>query len=253
MSSNRSAWQKLGEAAPYHSVLVADEYRPENLTADHRDRFFDSGRKHVADLMALVHELRPGFTPRTAVDFGCGVGRLAIPLARMSAQVLAVDVSEAMLEEARRNCREAGVGNVRFLQTDELARLEPGSANLVHSFIVLQHIAPREGYPLIERLIGLLEEGGIGALHVTFHDDRPFPARLLSWIKNHVPGAAVVQNLLRGRPPGEAVMQMHTYRLDRLFRQLHDRGCHAVTARFTQHGVYRGVLLVFEKVARPSW
>jgi len=253
MSSNRSAWQKLGEVAPYHSVLVAEEYRPENLTADHLDRFFDSGRRHVAELMEWVRQLRPGFTPRTTIDFGCGVGRLAIPLAGVSGQVLAVDVSEAMLEEARRNCRNAGVENVRFLTTSELGGLEPGSANFVHSFIVLQHIEPSEGHPLIERLVALLEEGGIGALHVTFHDDRPLLPRMLSWIRNHVPGAAALQNLLRGRPPGEAVMQMHTYRLDRIFRLLHDRGCHAVAARFTQHGVYRGVFLVFERVARPSW
>jgi ubiquinone/menaquinone biosynthesis C-methylase UbiE len=44
------------------------------------------------------------------LDFGCGIGRLALTLAPAVASVMAVDISAAMIEETRRRC--AAFGNV---------------------------------------------------------------------------------------------------------------------------------------------
>lgn len=55
---------------------------------------------------------RSGIQPGERVlDFGCGVGLLAVPLARMGCCVVACDFSEGMLQELERNAREAGVAD----------------------------------------------------------------------------------------------------------------------------------------------
>lgn len=46
---------------------------------------------------------------KTVCDCGCGVGSLAIPLARMGAKVSASDISEAMANEAARRAKDIGV------------------------------------------------------------------------------------------------------------------------------------------------
>ena len=249
MKTDQKTWDKFGRIAPYYSVLVAEEFKPENLSAENLAAFFDSGSQHVSRLMEMIRELRPQFTPQTAVDFGCGVGRVTLALAKISSQVLAVDVSETMLEEARKNCAKQGMenANVTFMTTAEFLRQPDASADFVHSFIVLQHIPPSCGYPLIQKLISTLKEGGIGAIQVTFSDKRSRLRRLLSRIKAGVPGAAQLSNLLRGRPLNFPAMPMYSYRLDRVLQLLHDNGCQKVISHFTEHGKHLGVFLIFEK------
>lgn len=53
---------------------------------------------------------------RAALDFGCGIGRVALALAPYAERVVGVDVSGAMVAEARR--RAAGLANVAFEATD---------------------------------------------------------------------------------------------------------------------------------------
>jgi ubiquinone/menaquinone biosynthesis C-methylase UbiE len=247
MKADPKTWEKLGEMAPYYSVLVADKFRPENLSAENLSTFFDSGRKHLDRVMEIVRELNPQFMPRAAIDFGCGVGRVTIPLAETSARVLAVDVSEKMLEEARKNCAREGLQNVTFLITREFLQLADASADFVHSFIVLQHIPPSHGYKLIEKLLSILQNGGIGALHVTFRDARSALRRLLSLLKRNIPGATQLANLMKGRPLNYPAMPMYNYSMDKIFRMLHETGCHKVFSHFTNHGQHLGIFLIFKK------
>ena len=62
--------------------------------------------------------LRPG---QRVLDLGCGLGhvsRLAAELVGPDGHVTGLDADPRMLEEAERRCREAGVGNVRFVEGD---------------------------------------------------------------------------------------------------------------------------------------
>jgi SAM-dependent methyltransferase len=61
-------------------------------------------------------ELRSGMT---ALDAGCGPGRITIPLAQRvgpEGEVTAIDIQPAMLRRAENKARTAGVANIRFLQ-----------------------------------------------------------------------------------------------------------------------------------------
>ncbi|MFB3888996.1 MAG: class I SAM-dependent methyltransferase [Candidatus Bathyarchaeia archaeon] len=52
------------------------------------------------------------------VDFGCGHGFYTAELAKRAREVVAVDISPAMLQKARNKATKAGVRNARFLQSD---------------------------------------------------------------------------------------------------------------------------------------
>jgi SAM-dependent methyltransferase len=60
------------------------------------------------------------------LDVGCGCGSTTRLAARQAADVLGVDLSEAMLATARRRATEAGLDNVRFERADaERTAFEP--------------------------------------------------------------------------------------------------------------------------------
>ena len=77
----------------------------------------------------------------TVFEAGCGTGYATALLARRAAQVLAVDLSEAMQTEARARIQAQGLQNVRFMTGDALAALESdGGYDRIFSSWVLGYI-----------------------------------------------------------------------------------------------------------------
>jgi cyclopropane fatty-acyl-phospholipid synthase-like methyltransferase len=108
------------------------------------------------------------FTPDRALDFGCGVGRIVIPLAERCGSVLGVDVADSMLVNARLLCQQRNLSNVRFARCDDSLEGVDGGFDLVHSYIVFQHVPPGRGLPLLERLLRKLNANGVGVIHVLY-------------------------------------------------------------------------------------
>jgi hypothetical protein len=68
----------------------------------------------------------------------------------------------------------------------------------VHTFIVLQHIRPSQGVPIIERLLELTRPGGILAVHFTVGDvDRV--RRRLNWFRYRIPPLHWLYNIRAGK------------------------------------------------------
>jgi SAM-dependent methyltransferase len=154
-------WEELARRDASGAVLTNDG------TPD--AEFFESGEADLSALLSTIGSILSREIALTSVlDFGCGAGRLTLPLARRAAHVVACDLAPTMLIHARRNADRAGLHNLTFLPSDGLAALPHGSFDFVCSLLVLQYIAPSDGYALIRQLIGLLTPGGIAALHVTF-------------------------------------------------------------------------------------
>ena len=73
-------------------------------------------------------------------DFGCGVGRLVLPFAHYSREVVGIDISESMLKECEKNLNNRGINNCQLITSDDNLASLTGSFNLIHSFITFQHI-----------------------------------------------------------------------------------------------------------------
>jgi 2-polyprenyl-3-methyl-5-hydroxy-6-metoxy-1,4-benzoquinol methylase len=202
------AWKRFGDVDPYFGVVTHNQYHSQALAGHVRDEFFRSGDRHVQMIMETLRGIDPGFSPASAIDFGCGVGRLTLPLAREADSVLGVDVSPGMLSEAQKNATERGVLNVRF------ARHVSGRFDLVHSFIVLQHIPPRRGLPIVRDLVSRVERGGMIVLQVPYYASawRKFRTRA-----EHVdPIVRRAYNVIRGRPLNYPAMTMYCYSIPSL-------------------------------------
>jgi SAM-dependent methyltransferase len=235
------AWVSWGERDPYYAVITDPKFRQKALTDDARREFFSSGQAHASWVLATARlRVRSDFAPQTALDFGCGVGRVAIPLAAELGSVVGVDVSPAMLQEAARNADLMGVSNARWIESDDrLSRVE-GRFDLVHSCIVLQHIDIARGRELFRGLVERVAPGGVGAIQVTYakarHAERygqppaEAPARRSPFIR-----------LFGGDPE----MQMNAYPLGELAFLLQQAGILTFSAEFTDHGGEWGVFLFF--------
>lgn len=154
-------WAAIGASEPYFGVLSAPEFLSTNLDDAARARFFASGDGDIAYIVGVIERMWPGFRPARAVDFGCGVGRLVLAMARIAGHVSGVDIAPAMLAEAARNAAAAGVTNVDFS-----ADLPDGPLDWINSHIVFQHIPPDQGFAVMERLLARLASGGIASIEV---------------------------------------------------------------------------------------
>jgi len=239
----KKQWERFGRDDPYYGVVSREEMRGDHAP-EARELFFSSGEELVESVLRLVREFDPGFEPRRVLDYGCGVGRLVIPLAGAAERVVGVDVSPSMLEEAARNARAAGCDNVELLTVDEMGRLGP-DFDLVHSALVLQHIPSGEGQRVVARLAGLLRPGGIGALHFQIGARRGLRTY------NALMRVAFVHNLvnvLRRRPWAYPHMEMHVYDLGQICVLLRDQGIRELSVHLAERqGGYDACTLLFRR------
>ena len=138
-------------------VLTWEPFRSENLTAELRREFFSSGEHYIQALFSVIdRQLEPNFRPSRALDFGCGVGRLLIPLAERCDSVVGVDVSSSMLETARQNAHDRGLSNIELVRSDDQLWAATGRFDLDHPPLIhtFQHIPTTRGVRIFERLVG---------------------------------------------------------------------------------------------------
>lgn len=245
-------WERLGQADPYYAVLTDERYRLGHLTTENRATFFHSGRDHVERIFTIIREhVDPAFNPISALDFGCGVGRVLIPLAARCRDMTGIDVSESMLAEARRNCAQAGAEHVKLVLGDDALRNIPDTYDLIHCYIVLQHVPVRRGEGIIRELATRLTPGGVGVFHVTYSHVLSPLARLLYWARTHIPGAHSALNVALGRSPSSPMMQGNNYSVTRLLDMLYMLGCGDVHVRFSDHQGNRGVVLFCRNTTMP--
>jgi SAM-dependent methyltransferase len=244
--ASASGWEKLGSIDPYFAVLNHDDYKGTSLSDDARAQFFESGEAFIAAVMADVRaHLDSNFASSRGLDFGCGVGRLTIPLARLCREIVGVDISASMLAEARANASRLGISNMTLRQS-VLDASEPNERfDFVHSHIVFQHIAPKRGEAILRTMLEHLEPGGVGVLHFTYHRRATAARRVVHWARKTLPLANSLVNLMQRRPVTYPLMPMNEYDMNRILLMLQEAGSERSFLRFTDHGGHLGVVLYF--------
>jgi SAM-dependent methyltransferase len=134
LDAHRRDWEELARADPLWAVASSPEHRYGRWD---EDAFYAAGERKVAKLVQRLDGLGLPVAGERALDFGCGAGRLTLPLSQHFAEVVGVDIAPAMLERAR--ARAAGREDVRFvLDPGDLSSVT-GSFALVYTGLVLQH------------------------------------------------------------------------------------------------------------------
>lgn len=246
MDKIEKKWEYFGETNPYFAVSTFDKFKSENLSDAALTEFFESGEEYVERIwQEIENNFQSEFKPRRALDFGCGVGRITLPLARRCETVTGIDISENMLKEARQNSAKFSLNNVNFVKGDnDLTRIS-GEFDLIHSFIVFQHIKPKIGEAIFKEFVRMLSNGGIGVLHFTYFDNQMTPAQKIRFqIYRDFAWSYKLRNFIKKK--NEPLIQMYLYDLNRLLLVLQENDCHKCQIRFSQHGA-EGALLFFQK------
>jgi cyclopropane fatty-acyl-phospholipid synthase-like methyltransferase len=192
--------------------------RVETYDEEQRTAEYERGRRAFEQLAERIERFTGAeLGSRRALDFGCGVGRLALPLAQRCTHLHGLDVSPEVLAEADRNAKRLGLTNVEWSDASRLPDLR-GTYDLAISMYVFQHIPSREGERVFATILAGLTPGGVGAIHFTLrpgrragHDGAGAKAR---------PGSRGLRAINWGLP----YMLVHSYSLNRIARLLADAG-----------------------------
>jgi len=225
---------------PMKSFALTDSTRKRSTRSSKPER--TTSRGTIDSIRRLI---APEFEPTRVLDFGCGVGRLVLPFARRAAEVVGADISPEMLDEAQRNATNAGLTNATFVRVDEHLENVPGQFDLVHAYIVLQHIPPARGERIMLRLARKLVPGGVGALHFVYRRDASAARKIVHGLRKHVPGVNEVVNVVQRRAIRDPFIPMYTYSLDRVIDSFRSIGCSEVNVSFTDHGGHIGAMMFF--------
>lgn len=135
------------------------------------DAYWESGRAQ-ADMLASV--IPDG---AKALDFGCGDGRVAIPLAELGYEVTAVDASQRMLDRLAE--RAPDITTVQAAADGIAAHLGRRRMDAVYCLAVLIHHSYTDCLNIIGKLRAATKLGGILVLDWPLSDQ---PSEADSWI-----------------------------------------------------------------------
>jgi ubiquinone/menaquinone biosynthesis C-methylase UbiE len=246
MDKIEKKWEHYGETNPYFAVSTFDKFKSENLNDAALTEFFESGEEYVERIWQEIEDhFQTKFKPHKAIDFGCGVGRITLPLAKRCETIIGIDISENMLREARQNSAKFSLKNVDFVKGDNDLTKVFGEFDFIHSFIVFQHIQPKIGEAIFKKFVEMLSNGGIGILHFTYFDNQMTLAQKIRFqIYRDFSLSYKLRNFIKRK--NESLIQMYLYDLNRLLLVLQENDCHKCQIRFSQHGA-EGALLFFQK------
>ncbi len=96
-----------------------------------------------------------------AVDLGCGSGQLTLKLAPLVGTILAIDISQRMIDLLLDHAAAAGVANLEG-RAEPIERLTfpPESIDLVVTNYALHHLRDRDKAAVVARVHGWLRPGG---------------------------------------------------------------------------------------------
>jgi len=240
-------WEKLAQHEPYWAVLTHDKFKRKNLDEDTRRDFFDSGTGYVDKTKNVLTKLSDGpFTPRSALDFGCGVGRLVIPMSRDCERVVGVDISDSM----RTECKKQSLGTPGIELYRTLEDVPNARFDWVNTCIVLQHIPPERGIVLVRTMLAMLEPNGGVSLQVTFFKERKLLGSL-AYI-NAFQSAPGVVKPLEELPAGPGTpISMYDYDLNRIFYELIRAGVRQMRVWHEDHGGIHALFIAGVRSAAP--
>jgi 2-polyprenyl-3-methyl-5-hydroxy-6-metoxy-1,4-benzoquinol methylase len=135
------------------------------------EAFYATGRQAVYRIDKWLERNRLSLpTNGTCVEYGCGVGRCTVWLARRFAHVLALDISEPHLRLAQERAKSEGLKNIEFVnikEKDDLAHIN--NADFFYSTMVLQHNPPPIIASILRAAFSGLNPGGVAFFQVPTH------------------------------------------------------------------------------------
>jgi SAM-dependent methyltransferase len=231
-------WRQVGASQPYWGVLSHPDFLVENITPEAIEGFYASGRDFIATTVATLTALTGEAPQGPALDFGCGVGRLAEAMAER-VPTTGVDISPGMLELARKRGGKA-------IYADSLPA---GPFGWINSFIVFQHIVADRGMEILRDLLSRLAPGGMISIQLTvWREDRHAQPVFTGWRRRKA--EREYRKWIAGLPVGQ--IWMYEYDLSKVLRLLNLAGIEEMKLVSTDHDGHHGVIIYGRRTAPSS-
>lgn len=246
-------WKEWGKKDPYYGVLSEEKFRMQHLSEQALKEFFDTGEAFVAQSRKRIQD-RFGLdiAKGSILDFGCGVGRLAIPFARITQkEVWGLDISEDIIARAKAHAAAQGLEHLHFSAYDGARISNIPVVDFVNAYIVFQHIEPKQGMKLIRDLLEHTRHGGVFQVQVTYGHCLPRRVYAHFYLRTRFPLYNYLYSSLKHRRfCREPVMQMNHYSPEKLFA-LFAGYSDEVHVEFTNHGGHLGAFYTLKKKQSP--
>ena len=235
-------WNELGVDEPHWSVITDPSFKSESIEAN-QDAFYKTGEAEIGRLGALLQRNGLSFSKdATCIDFGCGVGRLSLPLSDRVNKVIGVDISNGHLTAARHAATKYDKPNASFVKIDAVSDLDNlPSCDLLVTLIVLQHNPPPVMLAILEKLLARLNPGGVAVFQVpVYRENYSF---------------SIEEYLAKTR---SLDMEMHPLPPSKVFKAISKAGCAVLEVREDLHAYMRDIVsqtFLVQKAAvkkRPS-
>ncbi len=182
-------WDSAAQSDPMWHIATG--------AASDEESFFASGRVET-DLFLAHCGIEPD-PNGTALEIGCGIGRMTAALADRFGSVIGLDVSREML----RGAEQALVGrdNITLIHGNgrDLSGVADASVDVVFSYIVLQHVPTADGQlSYLREVRRVLRPGGVAGLQIRSNSAK---ARALDWaghLRHRVSGRQTFDRSWRG-------------------------------------------------------
>jgi SAM-dependent methyltransferase len=205
----RETWEKLAQQDALWAILTSSSKKARQWEIT---EFMGTGVKEIETVLTCVQDagLVPNFTG-SAVDFGCGVGRLTRALAQNFSKVIGVDIASTMIATAKELHTDAV--NCEFVLNVQpnLRFIRSSTISFVYSNIVLQHMPGKFAAAYLKEFVRILQPGGIMVFQIA---DSP-AGNPIERIRYHLRPRTRLRQLLGMKP-----MMMYSLREDRVRRAI---------------------------------
>jgi SAM-dependent methyltransferase len=207
----RRTWNSLGQQDPMWAIL-SDASKTENRWD--RDEFFATGRAQIEALLLDLNSLDGTLPRRTALDVGCGIGRLTQALAVHFEHVEGVDIARSMIERARLENAYGDRVTYTLVEGAALPGVRDRSVDLICCFIVLQHMPPAVALSYVREFVRVLSREGVAVFEIP-HRRRGALPQLKKWVPPLRWASAALHRARQRRAP---LMEMHVIPRDQVGR-----------------------------------
>lgn len=204
-------WQKWGEHDPYFAVVSREKYKGGRNKRD----FFAVGEQYFKELLAQFDRISlPLNNKGSALDYGCGVGRILKPISHYFKYSVGIDISHAMLDEAKKHIN-LNKAELRLFDGKNLSHcLSDDTFHFIHTSDVFQHIRPKRGIRILEQLLERLDTNGKALIHVPIFTHNKIKHLLNQGRSSHPILFRLSSRFILQKKHSQPIMQLNIYPSD---------------------------------------
>jgi len=244
-------WDEFGATDPMWAILTESNKKGNQWKLED---FFKAGDYEIDGVMEYVQSLNIQLNKGTALDFGCGVGRLTQALAKYFDKVYGVDIADSMINLANTYNKHGDKCSFVLNEVDNLSIFDSNKFDFIYTNIVLQHMKPQYALKYIQEFIRLLNKDGVLIFQIPSERKRSdkFPRKI---VRKLIP-SSILDKLFYVRLDVQAWfskssprMEMYAIQQEEIIKFLRDNGVRVMDVKDDpmNHGLWESYIYCITK------